>query len=118
MKLSERLAKAAFYLGKQRGYTAVSKPHSNGVDLIVCDTNDNASIVFVAVMDTDYRKSIPIHGLGLTKAGTAREKALVGGARAWIAENGYKGPIRYDAVWVGDSFLHHSVNIINPLTEP
>lgn len=114
MNFNDRMEKAIAYLSKKRGYTSVSRIHSGGVDLITCDTFDNSKIVFVAVMNADFRNSVPLVGLGKTKAGIAREKALVSGARAWIAEMGYTGPIRYDVLWVGDAGLIHNANIISP----
>lgn len=112
MKRKDRIERAKAYLRSQRGYTGTCLYKTKGVDLVVCDTYHDASIVFIAVMDADARKSIPLFGLGKSQAAKQRGKELVEGARKWIEENNYKGPYRFDCIWVGEGGISHGHGIL------
>ena len=97
------------------GYTLAFTLPKRGVDLIVFEKGKPNTAIFVAVMDGDKVRSIPMQGLGKSKKALARAAALRRGADLWILETGWKGSYRFDAVWVATKTapagISHNVNI-------
>lgn len=91
-------------------YLVIAESPTAGVDFVVwCP--DYKGPIFVAAMDGDKVRSIPLRGLGRSKKALARAAALKAGADKWRKENGWKGDYRYDALWIGEDCLSHIINI-------
>ena len=80
---------------------------------IIAKTPATGLIVGIAVMDGDKRASIPLQGLGESKAARARADRLNAFTRSWMRIHCPSEPplCRFDALWVASNCLSHIVNI-------
>lgn len=107
------IGQAAHFL-RDKGYSVRETSLPKGIDLIALEKASNKAI-FVAVMDGDTVRSIPLKGLGTSKKSIARSYALLKGASKWVKAAGWEGDIQFDAVWISTETipigLSHICNI-------
>ena len=118
-KMKKLIERAACYLHDE-GYTIGSISPNRGVDLIVFKKGNPNKAIFVAVMDGDKTRSIPLQGLGTTQKALVRSKSLLKGVNEWIKAVDWKGSIQEDVLWISTATfpggISHHINIGSILT--